>query len=148
MKKKRNILVTCMLMIATVVMIFSACSGSKFAAIKSSYEEAGYTESESLKEYQSQIEAAMDEEYEKSCTVHLFTKANGLLDMGVAIIFEFTTTKAMEDAVNGSETLKGLLKDLDNAGILDDLQKSDYVNGNCVLILALGSDTVSTFANA
>ncbi|MBQ5801191.1 MAG: hypothetical protein IIW20_04825, partial [Clostridia bacterium] len=65
------------------------------------------------------------EEGEISCTVHMFSK-NGTLLPSIALVLEFGSDKELMKAFaeDGSETLKGLIKDAQN---------SEYVNGNCVL---------------
>ena len=61
------------------------------------------------------------------------------MDSGVALILEFHSTKALEEMTENSATFKG---------VYEDLQKSDWVKENCVLIFALGSDAASVFINA
>lgn len=142
--KKKSLLLNCMLLIATLAMIFSACAGSSYSKIKSAYEAKGYTESDKISAYQSQIDAALGDDYESSCTVHLM--ANGL---NVALILEFTSTKRMEEAFENSATLKGLLTDLENQGVTDAIRESDYVNGNCVLLFYTPlSDAKTIFKDA
>ena len=51
---------------------------------------------------------------------HLFTKG-----LNYAIVLEFNSVKELEEELEKSETLKGLVKDF---------QKTDLVRGNCVLI--------------
>ena len=119
MKRKVTLLTVLML---TLSMLFALTACSSYGSIKKAYEDAGYTESESVQEYQDEIVEAMGEDYENVCTIHLFTK--DLLDF--ALILEFHSTKDLEEAYESSETLKGLVKDLQN---------SDLVNGNCVLFL-------------
>ena len=136
MKKKFSVM-ACIMLIAAMFALLTACSS--ISSIRSAYEDAGYTESESVQEYQNQVVEALGEDYENVCTVHVFTKANGLLDMGVAVVLEFNSTAEMEEAIEGSETLQGLIADIQN---------SELVNGNCVLLLAIGSDSRSPFLNA
>ncbi len=129
-------------LVLALAMLFALTGCSSFGSIKKAYENAGYTESESVQEYQDRIVAAFGEEYEdyeNSCTVHLFSKKEGLFDSGVALILEFHSTKKLEEATQNSATFKG---------IYEDAQKSDYVKENCVLLFALGSDAASTFINA
>ena len=139
MKRKAALITTLLL---SLVMLFALTACSSYGSIKKAYEEAGYTESESLQEYQDKVVEALGEEnadYENSCTVHFFSKMDGLLDMGVAIVLEFHSTKKLEEMVANSATFKG---------VYEDAQKSDWVKENCVLIFAFGTDAASTFINA
>ena len=103
--------------------LFTGCS--QYGKIKKAYEDAGYTESTKLEQYQSHIDNALAEEDKESiAAIHLFTKDY----VNVAIIVEFKTTEDLVEAIENSETLKGFIKDAQN---------SDYVNGNCVLIFWL-----------
>lgn len=99
------------------LIILAGCTS--FYGIKSDFEKAGYTYSEEAKQY---IDDVMNEFEEKEIIVtpHVFTKG-----LNIAIILEFESTKELEEQIENSETLKGLLKDF---------QKSDFVRGNCVLI--------------
>ena len=67
-----------------------------------------------------QIEKYLDEQGANVCHVHFASKT-----ASHALIFEFNSTKDMEEQINKSETLKGIIKDL---------QKSDLVNGNCCIV--------------
>ena len=58
---------------------------------------------------------------------------------GAALILEFHSTKALEEMTENSATFKG---------DYEDLQKSDWVKENCILLFALGSDSASVFINA
>ena len=129
-------------LVLALAMLFALTGCSSYGSIKKAYENAGYTESDSLQEYQDKVVEALGEEnedYENSCTVHFFSKMDGLLDMGVAIVLEFHSTKKLEEMVENSATFKG---------VYEDAQKSDWVKENCVLIFAFGSDAASTFINA
>ena len=139
MKRKVTLLTVLML---TLSMLFALTACSSYGSIKKAYEDAGYTESESVQEYQDKIVEALGEEnenYENSCTAHLFVKTEGLFDSGVALILEFHSTKALEEMTENSATFKG---------VYEDLQKSDWVKENCILLFALGSDSASVFINA
>lgn len=139
MKRKVTLLTVLML---TLSMLFALTACSSYGSIKKAYEDAGYTESESVQEYQDKIVEALGEEnenYENSCTAHLFVKTEGLFDSGVALVLEFHSTKALEEMTENSATFKG---------VYEDLQKSDWVKENCILLFALGSDSASVFINA
>lgn len=137
--KKKSLLVTLVLVLAA---LFALAGCSSFTGIKSAYEKAGFTESEDAKTYQSEIKAALGEDYQDICTVHVFTKTGegvlGVLEGAAAVILEFNSTKEMEEQIEKSETLKGLIKDVST---------SSRVSGNCVLLVAVGADAESTFKN-
>jgi cell division protein YceG involved in septum cleavage len=99
------------------VIFLSGCSS--FTGVRNDFENAGYTYSEDAKEY---IDELMEDFEEKDVIVtpHVFTK-----ELNIAIVLEFSSTKELDKQIKESETLQGLLKDL---------QKSDYVRGNCLLI--------------
>lgn len=122
MKKTRKIL--CLALV--LVSLFALVSCSTFNSVKSNFEKNGYTYVELDKDNAivKSITAEL-EEGEITCTMHLFSK-NGELIPKLALVLEFTSDKELQKAIteDGSETLKGFLKDV---------QESDYVNGNCLL---------------
>ncbi len=138
--KKKGLLLTLVTAIMSVMMLL-LCSCSTYGNVKAAFEKEGWTESEAAQTYQSQImsylNANSEEELTQVCNVHILAKAW----QGVVFIAEFTSTEKMNEKIAESETLQG---------IIQDAQKSDYVNGNCVLLPILGaSETVMTiFKNA
>ncbi|HEY8396244.1 MAG TPA: hypothetical protein VIK96_05645 [Bacilli bacterium] len=102
---------------ALSLLFLTGCSS--FMGIKNDFEKAGYTYSEEANQY---VEELMEEFSEKELVVkpHLFYKG-----LNYAIVLEFKTSKDLNEQLKKSETLQGMLKDL---------QKSDYVRGNCLLI--------------
>ena len=139
-KMKRKVTLLTVLML-TLSMLFALTACNSYGSIKKAYEDAGYTESESIQEYQDKIVEVLGEEnedYENLCTVHLFTKTQGL-DFGIAIILEFNSTKKIDELCESSATFRGAY---------EDFQKSDWVKENCVMIFAFGSDSASVFINA
>ena len=122
MKTARTTL--CMALI--LVSLFALVSCSAFGGIRSNFEKNDYTYIELDED--NAIVKSITAELEKgniTCTMHLFSK-NGQLIPKLALILEFTSDKDLQKAIaeDGSETLKGFLKDV---------QESDYVNGNCLL---------------
>lgn len=115
------ILVTAMLLTCLV-----SC-GSSFAKIKKNFEKAGYTYVTDGDENTAKTLTAEFEKGDIDCTVHLF-KTSGLMGIPVyAIVLEFDSDKELKKAFDesASETLKGFMKDLEG---------SEYVRDNCVLI--------------
>lgn len=117
------------LLIAVFALTMAGCSS--YGKIEKAFVNKGYTVSTNLEKYQDKLLEALNAESEEEakaiCTIHLLTKNDeltGLVPTNYAFIFEFSSTKEMNEKINESETLKGLIKDVQN---------SDLVNGNCVL---------------
>lgn len=119
MKKTVKIVSMALLLVAVMVMLVSC---SSFKKIKGNFEDAGYTLVENNDEANT-ITAEL-EEGNISCTAHLFQKKGDLLTYN-ALILEFKSDEDLNKALSESETLKGLVKDLQNA---------ELVNGNCLLV--------------
>lgn len=119
MKKMVKIVSMALLLVAVMVMLVSC---SSFKKIKGNFEDAGYTLVENNDEANT-ITAEL-EEGNISCTAHLFQKKGDLLTYN-ALILEFKSDEDLNKALSESETLKGLVKDLQN---------SELVNGNCLLV--------------
>ena len=112
------------------VMVLSLVACSTYGAIFKSFEEAGYTE---IKDDDNNSVKTITAELEKgdlTCDVHFLRKEDGILNTRNVIILEFSSEKELLEAVEESETLKGLIKDA---------QKSEFVNGNCVLLPLLSA---------
>ena len=126
MKKKLTTIFTALTLV--VVLLATLCGCSSYGGIKSAFEKAGYKESANIEKYQAQIMEALnaksEEEVEQLAKVHLFVKEKNFANF--ALIIEFNSTKEMNEMINESETLRGFAKDA---------QKSDLVNGNCILFL-------------
>ena len=121
MKNVIKVLALSMVVVLSVLMLVSC---SSYGKIQSAYEKAGYT----LKgEETGTIET---ENGVITYTIHTFQKeGEGLLGgltqaLSTAVVWEFSSSADLAAALEESETLKGIIKDLQN---------SDYVNGNCVL---------------
>ena len=119
MKKTVKIVSMALLLVAVMVMLVSC---SSFNKIKGNFEDAGYALVENNDEANT-ITAEL-EEGNISCTAHLFEKKGDLLTYN-ALVLEFKSDEDLNKALSESETLKGLVKDL---------QDSKLVNGNCLLV--------------
>ena len=113
-------------MIVTMLFTFVACSS--YNAIKSDFEDAGWT---LLNEDDEKTGEIQTDDGVITYTIHTFQpESEGGLLGGIvstaktAIVWEFSSDKDLEKAIGESETLKGLISDAQN---------SEYVNGNCVL---------------
>lgn len=119
-----------------VSLVFVLVSCSTFGSIKSNFTKGGYTEVKSEDAEDEALTASLVvaelEDGDITCTTHVFKKEGakvlGITTYKYAIILEFKSEADLEKAFGDSATLKGLVKDLQN---------SDYVNGNCVLIPSL-----------
>lgn len=131
MKNCKKLLLLFVLLGVTVML--SGCSN--FSSVKKAMTNDGWEYVEKEDANSQKITAELSEG-NISVTVHTFKK--GIL--GFAVVLEFGSTKDLEKAFSeeGSATLKGLITDF---------QKSEYVNGNCVLI-TLSPDALSSFKKA
>ena len=121
MKNVIKVLALSMVVVLSVLMLVSC---SSYGKIESAFKKADYT----LKgEETGTIET---EDGVITYTIHTFQKeGEGLLGgltqaLSTAVVWEFSSSADLAAALEESETLKGIIKDLQN---------SDYVNGNCVL---------------
>lgn len=119
-------------------MMLTLVSCSSYSKILKNFEDAGYVELSTEEGDDAATAKTIKAELEKgelACTVHILRKGEGLLAK-YAVILEFTSDKELAKAFaeDGSETLKGVIKDA---------QDSPYVNGNCILIPSVG-DLAST----
>ena len=122
MKKFLRIIAVALL--AATVLSLVACSS--FGGIKTNFEKNGYVYVEDPdSEGTARMITAELEEGDISCTAHLF-KTDGLFGIDVyALVLEFASDKDMEAAMSESATLQGFF---------EDIQDSEYVNGNCLLV--------------
>ncbi len=126
MKKFTRLLALSLLIVMAVSMLVSC--GSTYGKIEKNLGEINYLPVEEANETAKKIanELAVEDEDGNKTTVtaHVFKKDAGILP-SYAIVLEFTSEADIEAAIAESETLKGLVKDS---------QKSDYINGNCLLV--------------
>lgn len=146
---KKFVRIVAFALLAVMVLSMVACAGSTFGKIKANFEKNGYAYVENedgngiFDAYVADLENG-----EITCTLHLFkaepkedeTEAGGILGaIGGAIsglvnavdycgVIEFGSDEDMQKALAESATLQGLITDA---------QKSDLVNGNCILITGL-----------
>ncbi len=110
--------------------------GNKWAPIQKAFEKEGFVLSSTVEQLAASVEKELkadDESKEIAFTVHAMNKS-----LSIVVILEFKSTKDLQTACEDSETLKGIVKDS---------QKSDYVNGKCVLLLG-NSSALEIFKNA
>ena len=117
-------------LVAVMLLTTLVSCGSSFGKIKKNFEDAGYTYLSDNEDNTAKTITAELEEGNLDCTVHFFKGEVKVLlaDVPVyAMILEFKSDKELAKAFeeNGSETLKGMIKDAQN---------SEYVRDNCVLV--------------
>ena len=117
-------------LVAVMLLTTLVSCGSSFGKIKKNFEDAGYTYRSDNEDNTAKTITAELEEGNLDCTVHFFKGEVKVLlaDVPVyAMILEFKSDKELAKAFeeNGSETLKGMIKDAQN---------SEYVRDNCVLV--------------
>jgi hypothetical protein len=121
-------------MLVGVMLVMTLASCSSYGKIKSNFKSEGYIELESEDNSTAKTITAELEKGNISCTVHFLQRKSGddasaldkIADAATTvIILEFSSDKEIVEAVKESGTL---------SGIIGDLQKSEYVRDNCVLI--------------
>ncbi len=133
------------LALVTVMALLALVSCSSFGTVKSRFEKAGYTyvETEADKEKAenfNKVVASFDDK-EVKVTAHLFETKDAIIGAVsvYALVLEFESNEALTKELSESETLKGFVKDA---------QKSDYIEGNCLLVplsLTKAEDMIKTF---
>lgn len=133
MKKLCAIAALCLAAVLSLVLV--GC-GSSYGALKKAFEEAGYTESETLESFAETIK----EEAEKdslAVTVHGMSKVDGYQSNFVVII-EFNSTEDMKKLYDESNTIQGFVKDIEeneNAEKFKDaLEEAGFAKGNCLVL--------------
>ena len=114
-------------LVAVMLLTTLVSCGSSFGKIKKNFEDAGYTYVTDNEDGTAKTITAELEEGNLDCTVHFF-KGEGAFNIPVyAMVLEFKSDKELAKAFSeeGSETLKGMIKDAQN---------SEYVRDNCVLV--------------
>ncbi len=142
--KKKLTAILCTVLSAILLVALCAC-GSTWGKIKSAYEKQGYTEIKVSDAIREAIEKQTDEKLEESdATIHFMTKAKINDDDSdaeiivkaflspFAIVWEYKNVEAVQKAYK-EDLNEEQQKDFDK--LWEEYQKSDNVNGNCILIL-------------
>lgn len=135
MKKSMKIL---SLVLVLVMAVLSLASCSKYGALKSAFEKAGYEENTKLEDEAAEIQKELEKD-NLVVTLHLMTKSGGLTaGITSALIIEFQSTEDMKKAYEDSETIKGLVKDISTNEDVKQFQKlledAGYAKGNCLVV--------------
>lgn len=132
MKKLSVVLALCIIVV--IAMGLTACSS--YNALKKAFEDAGYTESETLEAIAEDIREEAESE-SLAITVHGMSKIDGLSTTFVLIV-EFKSVEDMKKMFDESETVKGIIKDVQSNEDAKELQKtlenSGFAKGNCLVL--------------
>lgn len=134
--KKKSLPLLCIAL--AVMLVAMLCGCSAYGGIHSAYEKAGYEEVELSDEIKSLLENSKDyQNISEVIKLHVLQKksaseglGNLFDDFDVVVIAEFNSNETMEEALKSHITAQ------DAENIYEELQKLDYVSGNCFLLLA------------
>ena len=136
MKKKFATIFSSLALVAMLIATLCACS--TYGSVKSKYESNGWTENEDcVKLQETLLKNALGEDYAQTCKIHALAKNGSILNY--VIILEFNSTDNMNKKIDESETLKGMIKDVQN---------SDFVNKNCILLFSMTNEGREIFKNS
>ena len=131
MKKLTKVLA---LVLVLATLAFTLVSCSTYGKIKSALEKKDYVENSDL----DTLATAIKEELEKkdlAVEIHMFAK-KGTLGKNVLVV-EFKATDDMKKAYENSNTMQGLIKDIqkndDAKAFYNALVEAGYANGNCLV---------------
>ena len=126
-------------LVLSAIMLFALCAcGSAWGSIKSAYEKAGYHEVELTEATKNALHLTDEQIEDADAAVHVLTtltedtSIGDLLTTKVAIIWEYKNIEAVQKAYK-EKLSKEEQEKFDE--LWKEYQKSDHVNGNCVLIL-------------
>lgn len=151
MKKMTKLMAILLIVVSALSLV--ACS-SKYGALKSAFEKAGYTESEDVEYWNNKIATeTKGEDGELVTNVHVFykkvsgsTTISDLFKSNVILVLEFKATDDMLEFYKESNTMQGAVKDLqeneDAKAFYNSLVEAGYAKGNC-LVIPVGLDTKS-----
>ena len=134
MKRFTKALTLLLIVAATATLV--ACN--TFGKVQKALENIGYKAIETNSTAQD-----MEEESDVAVKVHLFSNKETIniaesLKFNVVIVFEFKATKDMIEFYKDSETMQGLLKDIQEDGTAEafysELVEKGYANGNCLVM--------------
>ena len=136
MKKKFATIFSSLALVAMLIATLCACS--TYGSVKSKYESNGWTENEDcVKLQETLLKNALGEDYAQTCKIQKKKKNGSILNY--VIILEFNSTDDMNKKIDESETLKGMIKDVQN---------SDFVNKNCILLFSMTNEGREIFKNS
>ena len=125
-------------------LLFNLVACSSFNRVQKALEDAGYK----LVENEENDASKEAEESEKVTEVYVFTNKDSLegiekLNTTLVTVIEFKSTKELVEYFKESNTLQGIVKDLEEEGTIkefyEELKDEGFACGNC-LIIPLGLD--------
>ncbi|MBR5439283.1 MAG: hypothetical protein IKV61_03595 [Clostridia bacterium] len=132
-------------LLLTVIMLFNLTACSSFGKVQKALETIGYEIIEG-EETEASKEAEKDDSVAK---IHMFTNANTLsllegYKVTLVTVIEFKSTKELVEYFKESNTLQGIVQDLEDERtieeIYEELKDEGLACGNC-LIVPIGFDT-------
>lgn len=146
MKKTTKIFALAISMLLCLVAL-TACS-NKYGALKSAFEKEGFTENQSVEGVFADIKKDLEKD-ELEVNLHVLTKTSSLTKPSVLII-EFKSTDDLVKAYKDSNTMQGLVKDVqeneDVQKMYKSLEDAGLAKGNCLCVpmsLAYYNDIVN-----
>ncbi len=135
MKKLSKICAIALLIVMSLSLV--ACVNT-YPKVKKAFEDAGYTQSETVEAVTKDLLAATENEGKDiAVTMHVFLKG-GLVTGNKAIILEFKATDDMIDYYKNNEIVRdavsAVINDEDAKSFYNSLVEAGYANGNCMLV--------------
>lgn len=140
-----------------VVMCASLMACSSYSSVKATLEDIGYALVESAEDTEAED---MQDESEVVVKAYVFSNEDslGLFDMleyNIVIVFEFNSTKEMLEFYEESNTMQGLIQDIQEDGTAEefynDLVDKGYAKGNCLIMstnLLVAGDVCDAIKNS
>lgn len=133
MKKVTRIVALTMMLVLCVAAL-TACS-NKYPQLKSAFEKEGFEENQAVEGVADQIKQDMAKD-ELEVNVHVLTKNEGVKPS--VMIIEFKATEDLVKAYQDSNTMQGLVKDVQESEDVNALYQSlvdaGFACGNCLCI--------------
>ncbi len=126
-------------MLLAILMAFSMVACSTYGKVQKALNKIGYVVLQS----DDQAEEVEEESDVDEVEAYVFSNANSLgltegYKLNIVLVFEFNATEDMMEFYKDSETLQGLVSDLQEDGsakaFYDQLVAKGYANGNCLVI--------------
>ncbi len=142
---KKLLKVLALSLVLVIAFTLTACANS-FPKLEKALNKAGYATIETSSEGED-----MQEESEIPVTPHYFSNKDSIsvseiLKLTTVIVYEFKSTDDMIEFYKDSDTMQGLIKDIEEDGsakdFYDSLVEKGLAKGNC-LIIAIGLDATN-----
>ena len=125
---KKSLKVVALLVAMLAMSLFLTACGSSYGKIESALEENGYKKVETSSQGQNVVE-----ESDVAVTAHFFTK-----EINLVLVLEFKATEDMKEFYADSETMQGLLQDIQDEGSAEEfyqaLEDAGLAKGNCLVL--------------